>query len=162
MICLIFEKIYTMKNTLVFILTMVSFGLFAQIDDKQAVQKAVETFFEGFHQQDSVLMKKMVADKMVLQTIAEDSEGKISVREVSFSKFLSSIVGIPEEIKFEEILKSFSIQIDGPMANAWTPYEFRLRDEFSHCGVNSFQLVKFDGVWKIVYLIDTRRKENCE
>lgn len=151
-----------MKNFLVLLMSTFSLGLFAQMDDKQAVQQTVETFFEGFHKQDSILIKKTVADNMVLQTIANDADGKTLVREESFSKFLSSIVGIPKEVKFQEILKSFSIQIDGQMANAWTPYEFRLRDEFSHCGVNSFQLVKFDGVWKIVYLIDTRHKVNCD
>ncbi|UWX56421.1 hypothetical protein NYZ99_09635 [Maribacter litopenaei] len=56
----------------------------------------------------------------------------------------------------------YSIQIDGAMANAWTPYEFRINDNFSHCGVNSFQMVKLEGEWKIIYLIDTRRKEGCE
>jgi hypothetical protein len=48
------------------------------------------------------------------------------------------------------------------MAAAWTPYRFYRNGEFSHCGVNSFQLVKMAEGWKIVYIIDTRRKEPCE
>ncbi|MEM9869076.1 MAG: nuclear transport factor 2 family protein, partial [Bacteroidota bacterium] len=32
---------------------------------------------------------------------------------------------------------------------------------FSHCGINSFQMVNFGGEWKIIYLIDTRGKEGC-
>jgi hypothetical protein len=28
--------------------------------------------------------------------------------------------------------------------------------------VNSFQLIKLDGKWKISYIIDTRKKEGCE
>lgn len=151
-----------MRTYLVLLVFMLSTALFSQQDEKKAVQETVETFFKGFHQQDSLIMKKVVAENVILQTIAEDSVGTIKVRNVAFSKFLKSIVSIPKEVQFQEILKSFSIQIDGNMANAWTPYEFRLRNEFSHCGVNSFQLVKIDGVWKIVYLIDTRRKENCE
>ncbi len=47
------------------------------------------------------------------------------------------------------------------MANAWTPYEFWYNGNFSHCGVNSFQLIKKDEKWKIIYLVDTRRKEGC-
>ncbi len=48
------------------------------------------------------------------------------------------------------------------MANVWAPYEFYLNNDFSHCGVNSFQLF-FDGIqWKIIYLIDTRRKQGCK
>ena len=47
------------------------------------------------------------------------------------------------------------------MANAWTPYQFWFNDQFSHCGVNSFQLIKVDNTWKIFFLVDTRRKD-CE
>ncbi len=48
------------------------------------------------------------------------------------------------------------------MANVWAPYEFYLNNDFSHCGVNYFQLF-FDGIqWKIIYLIDTRRKQGCK
>ena len=77
------------------------------------------------------------------------------------SKFITSILSIPENQKFEEKLLSFDIKIDGNMANAWTPYEFWFNDQFSHCGVNSFQLIKVDNAWKIFFLVDTRRKD-CE
>lgn len=134
----------------------------AQETEKVAVQETIETFFEGFHAQDSLKIKQTVSEGLIMQRIALDSTGKTLVRTDNFSKFLKSIVSIPKEVKFQELIKSFSIQIDGPMANAWTPYEFRLKDEFHHCGVNSFQLVKLDGVWKILYLIDTARTDNCE
>ena len=78
-----------------------------------------------------------------------------------FSKFLVSICSIPDSVKYEERLTSFSIQVDRTMANAWVGYEFWLNDTFSHCGINSFQLVDFDGEWKIIYLIDTRGKAGC-
>lgn len=32
---------------------------------------------------------------------------------------------------------------------------------FSHCGVNSFQLFHDNGQWKIIYLIDTRQRTGC-
>ncbi len=79
-----------------------------------------------------------------------------------YEKFVQGLISIPKTTTFEEKLKSFSIQIDGAMANAWTPYEFWLNGAFHHCGVNSFQLVKYGANWKIVYLIDTRRKEDCD
>jgi hypothetical protein len=72
------------------------------------------------------------------------------------------IGGTPVDIKLDERILAYEIRIDGPMATAWTPYEFYVNGDFSHCGVNSFQLVKFVEGWKIVYIIDTRRKEPCE
>jgi hypothetical protein len=48
------------------------------------------------------------------------------------------------------------------MATAWTPYKFYLDKTFSHCGVNAFQLFKSENGWKIISILDTRRKEPCD
>ncbi|WP_246245560.1 nuclear transport factor 2 family protein [Flagellimonas amphidinii] len=131
------------------------------LDAQQQVKQVVETFFDGFHKQDSSIIKSTVADKIVLQTTGRDIAGKTRFRTEEFSKFITSICSIPDSIRFQEKLTSFSIQVDRTMANAWVGYEFWLNGEFSHCGINSFQLVDFDGEWKIIYLIDTRGRAGC-
>ena len=150
-------------KTVISILLSVLFipAISAQVSDEAQVRSTIESFFEGFHKQDSVLMKQHVGENPRLQTIGKTKQGEAAMRTGDFSKFLSSIVSIPDSVKFQEKLKSFSIQVDGDMANAWTPYEFWLNDTFSHCGVNSFQLFREQGKWKIIYLIDTRRREDC-
>ncbi|WP_420601994.1 nuclear transport factor 2 family protein [Flagellimonas sp.] len=132
-----------------------------EIDSKQEVKKVIETFFDGFHKQDSVIIKSTVADKVVLQTTGRNKEGKTMFRTEEFSQLITSITSIPDSISFQEKLTSFSIQVDRTMANAWVGYEFWLNGNFSHCGINSFQLVNFDGEWKIIYLIDTRGRAGC-
>ncbi|MEO2052837.1 MAG: nuclear transport factor 2 family protein [Allomuricauda sp.] len=155
------------KQTLAIVLLFLFFGLKAQSSqtlsdsEEQQIKKVVETFFEGFHKQDSTIIKSTVADNVVLQTTGRNAEGKTQFRNEEFSQFLKSIVSIPDSVKFQEKLTSFSIQVDRTMANAWVGYEFWLNDKFSHCGINSFQMVNFDGKWKIIYLIDTRGKEGC-
>ena len=62
----------------------------------------------------------------------------------------------------DERITDDSIKIDGPLASVWTPYKFYYAGNFSHCGVNSFQLVKTNDRRKIQYLVDTRRKQGCE
>jgi hypothetical protein len=133
----------------------------AQIDEKAAVQKVVETFFEGFHNQDSVLMKSVLADDVVLQTTGRNKEGKTLFKNEKIGKLITSITSIPDSVSFEEKLTSWSIQVDRTMANAWVGYEFWINGNFSHCGINSFQMVNFDGDWKIIYLIDTRGRDGC-
>ncbi|PRX54564.1 nuclear transport factor 2 family protein [Flagellimonas meridianipacifica] len=133
----------------------------AQMDDKVLVQKTVEGFFEAFHKQDSVAMKSFMADDVVLQTTGRNKEGKTLFQTTPIEKLYASIVSIPDSIQFEEKLTSWSIQVDRTMANAWVGYEFWLNGNFSHCGINSFQMVNFDGEWKIIYLIDTRGREGC-
>ncbi|MEM9649250.1 MAG: nuclear transport factor 2 family protein [Bacteroidota bacterium] len=130
-------------------------------DEQQAVKKVVETFFDGFHKQDSSIINSTVAKEMVLQTTGRDKEGKTRFRTEEYANFINSITSIPDSVQFEEKLTSFSIQVDRTMANAWVGYEFWLNNKFSHCGINSFQLINFDGEWKIIYLIDTRGRSGC-
>jgi len=152
-----------MKKLIYFFLVPLCFNLSAQEPEKVAVQKTIETFFDGFHKQDSTIIKQAVSDAIIMQTIAKDGVGKPFVQTVGFGDFLERINNIPETTKFEEIIKDYYIQIDGPMANAWTSYEFRIDDAFHHCGVNSFQLFKDDEKgWQIIYIIDTRREESCD
>lgn len=143
-----------MKITFATILLLFVHGLSAQ---EAEVRKAIDTFFEGFHQQDTVKMQSVFAKEMILQSIAETKDGaKLSVE--SAGQLKKSIASIPKNIKFEEKLLSYKIQVDGAMAHVWTPYEFYVNGKLSHSGVNSFQLFKDKDGWKIVYCIDTRRK----
>ncbi|MBY0541864.1 MAG: hypothetical protein K2P75_00555, partial [Sphingobacteriaceae bacterium] len=86
--------------------------------------------------------------------------GKAVVRTESVNNFIKSI-GAPHPEKYDERIQFTKILIDANLASVWTDYKFYIGDKFSHCGVNSFQLFKGDDGWKIIYIIDTRRKDNC-
>ena len=127
----------------------------------QEIQNVIETFFEAFHAKDTLKLKALCDETMILQSINENIKGaKLSNEKPT--AFFKSIASIPAELKFHEKILSYSIQIDGSMAHAWTPYEFYVNGKLSHKGVNAFTLFKKDtyetSEWKIVHLIDTRRK----
>ncbi|PCJ94207.1 MAG: 3-methyl-2-oxobutanoate hydroxymethyltransferase [Flavobacteriaceae bacterium] len=152
-----------MKNYFFLFLVFFAFVINAQDSEELEVQKTVEAFFEGFHKQDATIMSSFIAGEGVkLQSVWKDKEGKHHLRTEEFEKLVASIVSIPDSIVFTEKLFDFKIQVDGLMANVWVPYEFWYNNEFSHCGVNCIQLFKNDDEeWKIIYLIDTRRKQGC-
>jgi len=125
---------------------------------KQEVQKCIESFFEGFHQRDSTKIKLFCSDKIILQSISENALKGNKLSDESAKEFYKSIASIPSTLKFQEKILSYNIQIDGTMAHVWTPYEFYINDKLSHTGVNAFTLFKEKDSWKIIYLIDTRRK----
>ena len=150
-----------MKKLILFIIFSLSLGIQAQDTDSEAVKTTIITFFEAFHKQDTTALKTMAKGDIKLQSISVNKEGKSVLTESEYSQFLKSIASIPKDNTFEERLLDFNIQVDGNMANAWTPYEFWYNGNFSHCGVNSFQLIKEDEEWKIIYLVDTRRREGC-
>jgi hypothetical protein len=138
------------------LLVFIIFGqaLTAQNDD---IKHTIETFFEGFHHRDTVLLHQVCADKMILQSITENSNGN-SLTEEPSQFFYRSIASIPMSLKFNERILSFTTQVDGSMGNSWTHYEIYVDGKLSHKGVNAFTLFKEKDQWKIVYIIDTRRK----
>jgi hypothetical protein len=129
----------------------------AQDFQKEAVKNTIQTFFEGFHHRDTVLLHQVCADKMILQSIAENTNGN-SLTEEPLHFFYRSIASMPKDLKYNEQILSYTIQVDGTMAHAWTLYEFYLDGKLSHKGVNAFTLFKEKDSWKIIYIIDTRRK----
>lgn len=54
-----------------------------------------------------------------------------------------------------------TVMIRGPIAVVWGDYDFWIDGEFSHCGIDSVDLVKFEGDWKIANWMWTVEKDNC-
>lgn len=144
-----------MKKYIVLFVILSGLSLHAQ---QQEVQQSIEIFFEGFHQKDTAKIKSVCADKIILQSIRESAVKGNKLSDENAKEFYKSIASIPSNMKFKEKILSYTIQIDGTMAHVWAPYEFYLNDNLSHSGVNTFTLFKEKDSWKIIYLIDTRRK----
>lgn len=129
----------------------------AAVTPNAEIQKTIEIFFEGFHARDTAKVHSVCSDRIVLQSIAENTKG-IRLDKESVRDFYISIATMPKQAIFNEKILGYNIQIDGAMAHAWTPYEFYMDGKLSHRGVNNFTLFRENGRWKIIYLIDTRRR----
>lgn len=140
----------------------VSLSAFAQEAEEKEVEKTIQRFFEGFHQKDSIVMGTTVSDAVIIQTIGKDKEGNTFLKNSAYKDLIKGLASIPADKTFTEKILSVKVQTDGMMAHAWTPYEFWFDGKFSHCGVNSFQLLKEQNEWKIIYLVDTRYREGCQ
>lgn len=128
---------------------------------EDSVKTVINTMFAAMKNGDGAAFRSVFADKVVMQTISRTKEGKTDVRDENLGEF-AALVGTMKKDSADERIRFETIKIDGPLAIVWTPYNFYHNGVFSHCGVNSFQLVRFDGVWKIQYLIDTRRRAGCQ
>jgi hypothetical protein len=127
---------------------------------EDSVKTTINTLFTAMRTGDAILFKSVFAEKPVMQTISRNREGKTVIRDESVDEF-AAFVGKLKKDSADERIAFETVKIDGPLAIAWTPYNFYHNGQFSHCGVNSFQLVRFEGSWKIQYLIDTRRRQGC-
>ncbi|MBP6687273.1 MAG: nuclear transport factor 2 family protein [Lacibacter sp.] len=128
---------------------------------EDSVKAVVNTMFTAMKNADSVALKNVFSEWAVLQTISRTKEGATMVRTENINAFATSIGGLTKG-DADERIKFGAVHIDGALASVWTPYEFYFKGNFSHCGVNSFQLVRVNGVWKVQYIIDTRRKTDCK
>ena len=152
-----------MKRILILLTAVVGISSLANGQKAEdSVRAVVNQLFTAMRNVDAALLKDAFADSAILQTISQRrSDGAVFVRNDKVSDFGNSISkakkdSLDERITFE------TIRVDGPLAIVWTPYKFYFAGNFSHCGVNSFQLVRINGRWKIQYLIDTRRRQGCE
>lgn len=142
------------------ILTICTLNAAAQ-GEEEAVKQPIMQFFEGMRRSDSNMIKAAVAPGAILQTIVKNKEGKTGVHTENLARFITAVT-TPHEQVYDERITFDLIRVDADLAIAWTPYQFYVGNTFSHCGVNSFQLVKLGGAWRIQYIIDTRRKNNCK
>ena len=128
---------------------------------EDSVKMVVNNMFAGMKNADAGLFKSVFSDSAIMQTISRDKEGKTIVVNESLQEF-ADFVGKLKKDSADERITFETIRIDGPLAIVWTPYNFYFAGKFSHCGVNSFHLVRFNNSWKIQYLIDTRRRQGCQ
>ena len=139
------------------ILLFFGFSLSISAQEKE-IKQSISVFFEGLQTADTLKIKSVCHKEMKLQSIME----KNAVGNLSFEtneEFFKSIASIPKNLKIEERILSYKIQIDGSMAQVWTPYEFYVNEKLSQIGPNSFTLLLDNNIWKIVHIIDTRRKK---
>ena len=127
---------------------------------EDSVKAVINNMFTAMRTGDEKLFRSVLGDSAILQGISKNKEGKTVVRSENINDFATFISQVKKDSADERITFDM-VKVDGPLAIAWTPYKFYRNGQFSHCGVNSFQLVRIDGVWKIQYIIDTRRKDHC-
>lgn len=128
---------------------------------EDSVKAAVNELFIAMKNSDAARLTASFADSALLQTIITNKDGRTVARSEAVADFAVSIGKLPvgaadERIRFDVV------KIDGPLAIVWAPYSFYFKGKFSHCGIDSFQLLRSGGIWKILYIVDTRRKEPCE
>ena len=151
------QKIVTFLIVLLFSIT-----ISAQLNPQQKeIKKVIETFFDGLHKGDSTLMSSVLHKDIKIQTTSDNREGKKILKTDSKQQLLNSVANKKPENVYLEKLLSYDIKIDGNLASVWTPYEFYVNGNFSHCGANSFQLFNNNGKWQIIYLVDMRRRGDC-
>ncbi|MFQ5571697.1 MAG: nuclear transport factor 2 family protein [Rhodothermales bacterium] len=126
---------------------------------EEEVRAAVEYLFDGMRAGDSTMVRSIFYESALLGRAFY--EGDTSVLRAGPVDGFVRAVGSPHDQVWDERIWDVTIRVDQNLASAWMQYAFYLGDQFHHCGVNSMQLFRSDEGWKIVYLLDTDRGDDC-
>lgn len=153
-----------MNKYIIFLVLAFSLNIPAQSQDSSeetAVKAVIQKMFDAMRAGDSSALLTVFHKDVVMLTTYFDKEGKSKMHQGELQKFADA-VGTPHEEIWDEKIWSYEIKIDANMATAWTEYTFYLGEKLSHCGVNAFTLFNSEVGWKIIHLIDTRRRTECQ
>jgi hypothetical protein len=140
---------------LVFVLATASAD---ETGEQVAVMRVIDAFFSGMTAKDIEGMQEIMTDDGVLYGYRDNSDGPdvVSISHADYLQNLASREGVPVERIWNP-----EIDIRDRIAIVWTSYDFHSDGVFSHCGVNTFSLIKGDTGWKITGVVFSMQTEDC-
>lgn len=124
---------------------------------EQAVLATVQSLLASFEAGDSAAMLRQVYPDGRVTATGTRSSGS-GVRQQSWTQFAARVSpGTP----FKETISDPAVEIDGDAAMVWAPYEVRVGGKVSNCGFDHFDLVRENGVWKVMNLTFSSRVTGC-
>ena len=120
------------------------------------ITQPIRNLFDAMRAHDAETLKAQFTDDAMLQRAQPDS----SVRTTDIAKFADTVANSKSYL--DEHILAYEVKSSGNVASVWTPFAFYLDKKLSHCGINSFQLIKKESGWKIHYLIDNAYQGDCQ
>jgi hypothetical protein len=123
------------------------------------VMDVIETMFDGMRTGDADMVASTFAEGAML-TSSGSRGGMPFTQSTPATQFVGAIrqsAGSGNWLPWDERIWNVEIHVRDNLASAWMDYAFFHGEDFSHCGVNTFQLARqADGAWKTVAIADTR------
>ena len=156
-----------MKKSMIISFVVLLFGMTGSViaqaktsdaNERKAVLAAVQEFFDRMAANDIAGFERVLIPEGRFFSFRV-IDGKEVMRSRSNQESASGLQGNKQILR--ERMWDPEVRIHGSIANVWTPYDFWIDGKLSHCGVDSFDMVKVDGKWKIaggIYTVET----NCK
>lgn len=131
-----------------------------QPDPRDDVLAVASTLFDAMRARDTAAVRSLFAPGARLVGLRTRADGSVVFQQLTVDQFVSFI---GRDTRGEWLERAFhpEIRMSGTLATIWADYDFHLGGVFSHCGVDSLQLLRFEDGWKIVSLADTYVTTGC-
>jgi len=127
-------------------------------EDREEILATVQKFFDALEKSDPVLGRAAVMLEGQYFRLREDGS-TVDFSRTSHTQFIQNLEEGGND--FLERMWDPTVLQHGPMAVVWTPYDFYRGGEFSHCGVDVFNLIRTDDGWKISGIMYTVEPTGC-
>ena len=131
-----------------------------QIDPRDEVLAVAQQLFDAMEAKDTAAMRAAFAPGALLLGLRTRADGTVAYQRLTIDDFVAFLA---RDTRGAWVERAFhpEVRISGTLATVWADYDFHLGGNFSHCGVDALQLLRFEDGWKIVSLADTYVREGC-
>ena len=117
----------------------------------------IQQLFAAFQAGDSAAMLRLVypEGRVTATGVRASSSG---LRQESWAQFAQRVT---PGSTFQESISDHAVEIDGDVAMIWAPFVVRSNGAVTNCGFDHFDLVRDQGVWKVMNLTFSSRVTGC-
>ncbi len=144
--------------------TLLPASLFAQTEttdaERSAVLATIDAFFVALASSNRIGLENTTFPGSMFVASTVDASGLITNSTRTRRDFIASLSD-GRASRLERYWNPIVNVRDG-VAHFWAPYDFHVDGDFTHCGIDSFQLIRSEGRWKIGSSAYTVQRQNCE
>lgn len=148
-----------MKKCLLLILSLAPFSAGADDPGREAVIATIDAFFEAMTARDVESMSGLMTPDGVLYGYRETADG-LRISQRTHAGYLEGLAS--GDARLVERYWDPVVMISGRLATVWTPYDFHVDGQFSHCGLNNFSMLQTDDGWVIAGVVYSMQVDDCE
>ena len=125
--------------------------------DTAAVLATVQRLFDALARRDTAVLRAVMVPGVPFVSIRADTA---STPRTQGDEAVMRMLTRGSERLLERFWSPV-IQIQGPIATVWTPYDFHVDGQWSHCGIDTFTLMRTGAEWRIAALAYTVQLRGC-
>lgn len=126
--------------------------------EEKAVLAVVQRLFDAMAARDSAAARAVLIPEGRYFSVRENG-AQVVVGGATHPQFAERLAS-GKEAMLERMFEP-RVFIHGRIAMVWTAYDFHRNRKFSHCGVDSFSLLRTSEGWKIAGFVYTVEPSNC-
>lgn len=146
--------------TLTILILGISVSAFAQkTDDAKDAVAVVNKMFTEMANHNPAAIAELWAKDSILTAVIKRKDGKTAFAMMTPEVFSKNFAEKKNEIR--EDMYEMKTLVDGDLAMVWGRYVFFVDGKISHCGLNTFDLIRTETGWKIANASSTIDPTAC-